>query len=323
MALANRFFGALQEFGMTHNVVNIETTIVNSGPAHNLPISVVMVSYMTGPALMEAIQAVLQDDDIFELMIVDNGNTESARTRLSSFIQDHDRVRVLQGHGNIGFARGCNYGAHLARGHYILFLNPDAIISGGSARALAKAGGALNTPWIAGGLLRDVNGQEQRGARRGALTPFSAFLGFTALHKVFGRPSIHQENTPMPTGPVKIQTISGACLMMDRPSFNALGGFDEAYFLHVEDIDICRRARLAGGDVCFVPHATAMHYGSTSKVHRLKIEHEKLKGFIRYFWNYKAGLMPKILTALMTPFMAFAILGRAVFLIIRQAIMGR
>ncbi len=308
---------------MAHNVVQITSIQTHTDLAQNLPISVIMVSYMTGPALMEAIQAVLRDDDISELIVVDNGNTESARVRLAALLHDKDRVRILQGHGNIGFARACNYGAQLARGHYLLFLNPDAIISETSARALANCGANLNGPWITGGLLRDINGKEQRGARRGALTPMSAFLGFTGFNKLLRRKAIHQENEPMPLRPVKIQTISGACLMMDRPSFDKLGGFDERYFLHVEDIDICRRARLAGGDVCFVPHATAMHYGSTSAVPRLKVEYEKLKGFLRYFWNYKTGIVPKILTAFAAPFITIAILGRMCLLIVRQMFLGR
>jgi len=320
---------------MTHNVVNLtsmggnnngaptSTLNASSDPAQTLPISVIMVSYMTGPALMEAIQAVLQDDDISELIIVDNGNTESARVRLSAFLQEDARIRFLQGHGNIGFARGCNYGAQLAAGHYLLFLNPDAIISHGAARRLANCGGGLAAPWITGGLLRDINSQEQRGARRGALTPLSAFTGFTGLHKFLRFKSIHRENEPMPTGAVHMQTISGAFMMMDRPSFDKIGGFDTAYFLHVEDIDICRRARLAGGDVYFVPSATVMHYGSTSRAHRLKVEFEKLKGFVYYFWNYKSGPVPKILTALATPLMAAAILGRALFMSLRHALIGR
>jgi len=78
-------------------------------------------------------------------------------------------------------------------------------------------------------------------------------------------------------------------------------GFDERYFLHVEDIEICRRARQMGGQVGFVPGAVVMHYGSTSDVPRIWIENEKLKGFLRYFWNYTPGIMPKILTILAAP----------------------
>lgn len=291
--------------------------------ARKKPISVIMVSYMTGPALVEAIHAVLDDRDIHELIIVDNGNTESARARLSSFLVTRKRVRFIQGHGNIGFARGCNYGASLATGHYFLFLNPDAIIAQGAARRLADSSAGLAQPWISGGLLRDIEGKEQRGSRRGKLTPMSAFFSFTGLHKLAGLKSIHKDRDPMPSEPTAMETISGAFMMMDRPSFEAIGGFDENYFLHVEDIDICRRARAAGGDILFVPNASVMHYGSTSKVSPMKVEFEKLKGFIYYFWNYRAGFMSKFLTALATPFMTAALMGRAAYLTLRVAAIGR
>lgn len=291
--------------------------------ARKRPISVVMVSYMTGPALMEAIIAVLADRDVHELIVVDNGNTESARARLSELTARRTRVRFLQGHGNIGFARACNYGANLATGHYLLFLNPDAVISKGAARQLANAGDGLVEPWITGGLLRDEKGQEQRGARRRALTPLSALVGFVPILEVIpGLRSIHREIDPLPLHPVQIDTISGACLMTDRPSFEKMGGFDERYFLHVEDIEICRRARQMGGQVGFVPGATVMHYGSTSNVPRVWIEKEKLKGFLRYFWNYTPGLTSKVLTVLAAPFMAVAIVGRAYVLSFRSALMG-
>ena len=291
--------------------------------ARKRPISVVMVSYMTGPALMEAINAVLDDRDIHELIVVDNGNAESARARLSELTAKRNRVRFLQGHGNIGFARACNYGANLATGHYILFLNPDAVIAKGAARQLANAGDCLIEPWITGGLLRDETGQEQRGARRRALTPLSALVGFLPiLEKIPGLKSIHREVDPLPIEPVQIDTISGACLMTDRPSFEKMGGFDERYFLHVEDIEICRRARQLGGEVGFVPGAVAMHYGSTSNVPRIWIEKEKLKGFLRYFWNYTPGIAPKILTILAAPFIAVAIVGRAYALTLKAALFG-
>lgn len=291
--------------------------------ARKRPISVVMVSYMTGPALLEAIIAVLADRDIHELIVVDNGNTESARARLSELTAKQTRIRFLQGHGNIGFARACNYGANLATGHYLLFLNPDAIISKGAARKLANAGDSLVEPWITGGLLRDQKGKEQRGARRRALTPLSALVSFVPFLEIIpGLQSIHRESDPLPDQPIQIETISGACLMTDRPCFERMGGFDERYFLHVEDIEICRRARQLGGEVNFVPGATVMHYGSTSNVPHVWIEKEKLKGFLRYFWNYTPGFASKVATILAAPFMAMAILGRAYFLSIKSALAG-
>lgn len=296
---------------------------VHPDQARKRPISVVMVSYMTGPALMESILAVLADRDIFELIVVDNGNTAPSRARLSELTATRNRVRFIQGHGNIGFARACNYGARLATGYYMLFLNPDAIIAKGAARQLANAGDCLVEPWLTGGLLRDIEGKEQRGGRRAALTPASALVGFLPfLEKIPGLRSVHREGDPMPSAPSQMETISGACMMTDRPSFDKMGGFDERYFLHVEDIELCRRARQMGGQVGFVPGATVMHYGSTSNVPRVWIEREKLKGFLRYFWNYTPGPMSKILTVMAAPFMATAIMGRAYLLSMKAALSG-
>jgi len=285
-------------------------------------ITVIMVSYMTGPALFEAVGAVLDDPDIFELILVDNGSNEAGRQSLGRIVAKDDRVRLIQGQGNIGFAKGCNYGAEFARGDLYLFLNPDAIISAGSARRLAECGKSLEMPWIVGGLLRNIDGREQRGSRRRELTPLSAFVSFTGLHKIPGIRSIHMENEPVPMVPEEVAVVSGAFMMMCRSSFEEIGGFDEEYFLHVEDIDVCRRARELGGQVLFHPKASVMHYGSTSAVRRQKVEWEKLKGFIYYFRKYAKGKRGKLMAWLSIPFMTAAIMGRAWYLVLRQAFRG-
>ncbi len=282
-----------------------------------------MVSYHTGAPLLEAVQAVLADPDILELVLVDNGNTVMAREKLWAFAQNERRLRIAQGQGNIGFSRACNYGARLSKGDYLLFLNPDAVIDKGAAMRLADCGEHLNRPWIAGGFLQTVNGSEQRGTRRGKLTPLSAIVSFTPLHKLPGLKSMHLvEAEPCPSRPKHIPVVSGACLMMDRQSFDILGGFDEQYFLHVEDIDICTRARKAGGDVYFVPGAKALHYGSTSNERIQKVEYEKFKGFIRYFRSYSSKWWARIFLVLAAPFMFAAIMGRAWWIAIRAVWRG-
>ena len=285
-------------------------------------ISVVVVSYYTGAALFECLQAVLADPDVFELILVDNGNPETTRARLWSFAKSRARIRVLQGQGNVGFGRACNYGARLAKGDFILFLNPDAIIEKGAVLKMAERGETLRRPWVLGGFLQTINGTEQRGSRRRALTPLSAVISFTPLHKLPWFQSIHMGSDERPNEPQNVPIVSGACLMMDRESFDQLGGFDENYFLHVEDIDLCRRAGLAGGQVYSLPDAKVMHYGSTSQVRIQKVEFEKFKGFVRYFWSFSSKLWAKILLILAVPFMFAAIMGRAWWLALRSVWSG-
>lgn len=285
-------------------------------------ISVVMVSYHTGAPLWEAMQAVLADDDILELILVDNANSPAVRKRIWEFAKDRPRLRLVQGQRNVGFGRACNYGARLAKGEYILFLNPDAVILKGSAMAMADCGENLQQPWITGGFLETISGHEQRGARRDKLTPLNAFVSFTPLHKIPGFKSIHLEHTPRPTEPVAMPTVSGACMMMDRGSFEKLSGFDPRYFLHVEDIEICARVRKEGGDVFFVPSAKVMHYGSTSDARVQNVEYEKLKGFLRYFWDYSPKWWARLMVIATAPFMSLAIMGRAWWLAIRAVWRG-
>jgi len=281
-----------------------------------------MVCYMTGPALSEAVGAVLDDSDIYELILVDNGSTEAGRQSINRLIANDDRVRLLQGQGNIGFAKGCNYGATFASGDVYLFLNPDAVISPGSARRMAECGLTQDRPWIVGGLLRDIEGKEQRGSRRRKLSPLSAFVTFTGAHRLPGLKSIHMESETFPSAPEDVDVVSGAFMMTCRRSFEAIGGFDEGYFLHVEDIDICRKTIEMGGRVIFHPKASVMHYGSTSNVRRQQVEFEKLKGFIYYFKKYAKTGPAKLVAYASIPFMGAAIMGRAWYLALRQAFKG-
>lgn len=256
----------------------------------------VMVSFHTGPALHAAIKAVLADPDITELILVDNGNSATVRAAVYELIENEPRVRLVQGHGNIGFGRACNYGAQLSAADHILFLNPDTQIERGAVSALAEAGERLTEPWIAGGLLINDQGAEQRGSRRGVLTVKTLFGGFNR----------HAE--PLPDTAVPQATISGAFFMMSRAGFNQLGGFDPAYFLHVEDIDICRRARLAGGQVYSVPNARSVHIGGTSAASSIFVNWHKYKSFLRYFWTEKGWLAKPLTVFLAIPLAGYLFL---------------
>lgn len=275
-------------------------------------ITVVMVSYNTGPCLLDALKAATADPDIAEIILVDNGNPSEARRRIQELAFGLGKVRLLQGHGNVGFAKACNYGAALAQTDTLLFLNPDAVIETGAAKIMQDAAEDRVRPWIVGGLIVDEKGQELRGARRGVLNFRSALSTFTPLRFLPGLPRFNRQDEPMPDGPAPMPTISGAMLMTDRTSFDRLGGFDEGYFLHVEDIAICRTARALGGEVIFVPEARALHHGATSDVSSLTVERHKLKSFLRYFWTDPSP-MAKLKTVLIAPLIAMALLGRWLF----------
>jgi N-acetylglucosaminyl-diphospho-decaprenol L-rhamnosyltransferase len=255
-------------------------------PSEPPAVSVLMVVYRTGPALFETIARVLAEPMVDEFVVVDNGSSPQDEIQLREIAEREPRFRLVQGHGNIGFARGCNLAAGAAKGRHLIVLNPDAYLQPGCVAALIEAARDFPGPCVVGARILNADGSEQRGARRGEVTPVTTLLSLSHLARVLpflGKFEIHWEAEAPPEGPVAVPTISGACFYMSREDFRALGGFDEGYFLHVEDIDLCWRARRAGGSVVFAPQAQVMHLGSTSRAHSLVVEFHKGRGLTRYF----------------------------------------
>ena len=258
-------------------------------------VSAIVVSYFTGPVLPRALAALRAQPGLMEVILVDNGNfpgdVEAACTGEGA------PVRVLSGHGNIGFAAGCNLGAKSARGEFLLILNPDAVMpDGGLARLLSDAA-ELERPWLMGAKLVGPDGAEQQGSRRRVLTPWTAFVEATRLYKLapnhpyFRRFNLHTEECPEDV--IDVPTLSGAVMLTPREDYQAIGGMDERYFLHVEDVDFCLRFSKAGGTVWFNPHVEVLHYKSSSRANPVKIEARKTAGIIRYFHTHFADAYPK------------------------------
>jgi len=147
-------------------------------------VSVVMVVYMTGEALNESLACVLADPLVDELVLVDNGSTPAEAACLRNLAERDARVVLLNGHGNVGFACGANLGARRATGEVLVFLNPDAFLQAGCIAELACAIEGRPTPTIVGGRVLNADRTEQRGARRGDITPFSALLSLSRLSRL-------------------------------------------------------------------------------------------------------------------------------------------
>ena len=258
-------------------------------------VSVVIVTYQTGDVLFDCIQSVLAAPDVDELVLVNHGNPPETVARLEALAAREAKLCLVDTHANLGFARGCNIGVRASRGAHLLFLNPDAILRPGDAARLVETAQGRAEPYIIGARILDMDGAEQRGGRRGALTPISALAGFVGLGGAF-----HREREPLPEAAVPMPTVSGAAMLMSRAGFDQLGGFDEGYFLHVEDIDICKRARDAGGEVVFEPRVAVAHVGSTSQISALRVEVFKALGLSRYVAQH-GGPLGALWGMLLTP----------------------
>jgi hypothetical protein len=278
-------------------------------------VSVVMVVYMTGEALSQSLACVLKDPLVDELVIVDNGSRPIEAEALKALAARDPRVVLVAGHGNVGFARGANLGARRASGDVLVFLNPDAFLQPGCVAELAREIDGRPVPCLVGGRVLNADRTEQRGGRRGDITPVSALLSISGLaRKIPGwrRFEVHWEDEALPDHAVPAPTISGACFCMRREDFDAVKGFDEKYFLHVEDVDLCWRVRQAGGEVLFHPRAEVVHLGGTSHTSPLKVEFHKGVGLARFFRKRAVGAGQRAAAVLLSPFVVVAALVRPI-----------
>ena len=245
--------------------------------------SVVMVSYFTGPVLFQAIDAVLAQQAPIELCLIDNGNPPDVIEKLIALAAADARIHFVTGYGNIGFSRGCNTGARVAEGEYVLFLNPDSVLPPGAIAKVVKQLENLPPRSMVGARLMDDKGRDQRGCRRALLTPGTAMIEALRLGKLFPHARLNYNDEALPSATVPMPAISGAFMFLRREDFWAIGGFDEGYFLHVEDLDLCLRFHRAGGGIYFAPDIVVTHIGATSQATNAFLEKHKARGFVRYF----------------------------------------
>lgn len=276
-------------------------------------ISAVVVTYNSGDILRACLTNLLASAACEEIILVNNGNPDKVLSDLSAWTEAEPRLKLITGHGNIGFGRACNLGAKHATGSMLAFVNPDCMVEPDALAQMALIAAATG-PLLVGGCICDPEGLEQRGARRGALSVWSACVSFLRL----GRPGeqagiwrdFNRNREPLPTSPIETPVVSGALMLTRADAFWQIGGFDEAYFLHVEDIDLCHRYALGGGKVVFHPSARATHIGGTSQTGAWQVESSKLRSFLYYFWKYARPPFGHISVILIAPVLALAMLMR-------------
>lgn len=259
-------------------------------------ISALVVTYRTGPRLHECLYALKGDPDITEIILVDNGNPPVEEAWIERFVAACPKARLIREGDNPGFGTAMNRAAAKASGALLLACNPDCVIKRGAMGPMVEALQGAPRPAIVGGRIFGLDGREERGARRNTLTLWNAIgLGKWTL-----------DDTPEPDGAIRVGAVTGAFFMIHRADYEALGGFDEAYFLHVEDIDFCRRAIEAGGSVTYQPKAGALHYSSTSDAPRSKVRTHKVDSLKRYFRKFAKTPGDKLATVLMVPLIGLA-----------------
>jgi GT2 family glycosyltransferase len=224
-------------------------------------IDVVVVAYRSGATLRGCVEPLAALEHL-RVTVVDNACPDNS----VATIEDLAGVDIVRAPRNGGFAYGCNLGVARGRAPYLLFLNPDARIDAGSLAALTAVVEADPKTALVGPRILDDDGSLAYSLRRFPRLR-STYAKALFLHRLFPLAPWTDELIRDPAAYERADTaewVSGACMLVRRDAYEAIGGFDEGMFLYCEDTDLCLRLWEAGHAVRFEPAALVRHVGGAS-----------------------------------------------------------
>jgi N-acetylglucosaminyl-diphospho-decaprenol L-rhamnosyltransferase len=224
-------------------------------------IDVIVVSYRSRATLRGCVEPLATMPRV-RVTVVDNASPDDSLATIA----DVEGIDVVRAPRNGGFAYGCNLGVARGSAPLLLFLNPDARVDAASLDALVTAMRSDPRAALVGPRILDDDGSLAWSVRRFPRLR-STFAKALFLHRAWPRAAWTDELVRDPAVYERAATaewVSGACMLVRRDAYEAIGGFDEGLFLYCEDTDLCLRLWQAGHTVRFEPAALVHHVGGAS-----------------------------------------------------------
>jgi GT2 family glycosyltransferase len=261
-----------------------------------MKVSIIIVNYNSEMLLHECLKSIYEQtkEVTFEVIVVDNASSDNSRSMVCAEFPD---VRIIESLENTGFSRGNNLGVKAAKGSYLFFLNADAFLIENSIKLLANFldehpyVGAVG-PKI---LYEDRCFQLSSGRLPNLFVELVDKTIYSLLHKwrkVFC-PVIELWHRHTKT----VGWLTGACMMVRKNAFSAIGGFDEKIFMYFEDKDLCKRLNYSGWKVVYYPQTSVIHLlaGSSRATDKKKVNRiyrtSQLYYYLKHLGKLQQGVM--------------------------------
>ena len=217
-------------------------------------VSIVIPHWNNVDVLSECLESISNTDfENFETIVVDNASTDNS---VASVRSNYPNVKLIENDKNYGYAGGCNIGAEAASGDFLIFLNNDTV---------------QEKDWISN-LIKTINSDDKIAAVQPKILNYYDrnvfdYAGGSGGHMDIycfpfarGRIFSFQENDEgQYNNKEKCFWSSGTCFMVRRELFQKSGGFDESFFAHMEEIDLCWRLYAMGFEVWVEPDSVVYH----------------------------------------------------------------
>lgn len=237
------------------------------------PASIIIVNYNGKDFIKECLDSLMASEaSKEEIIAVDNASTDGSPELIKNTFPF---VRLIALEKNIGFAGANNIGAKAASGRYIVFLNPDTVVTAGWLKHLLDVLQSDISVGVAGSKLLLMDDRVNSAGANIVATGGAYDIGFMDTDS-------DKYNKPGPRG-----AVSGAALIVRRDEFLSMGGFDPFYFMYFEDVDLCLRYWLSGRKVLYAPRSVVYHrFGGSAGDDRFSP--------LRVFYGYRNALLNAI-----------------------------
>lgn len=259
-----------------------------------MKLSIIVINYNTKEhtllcihSLLSAYKSNFQKGE-FELIVVDNNSEDDFPAEFTKQFPKQPNLILIKNDKNLGFSGANNEAFKKTSGEYVFFLNSDATIKEGSFSEMITYLKSHQEIGILGTKLVNVNGTDQASA--GVFYSLaSVFLMLIGMER-FGMVR------KSPKTIAKVDWVSGGSMMVTRETFQKLGGFDTGFFMYMEDMDLCFRAKLVGVQTCFYPRTVFIHKGEGSSNRTFAVVH--IYAGLVYFYKMRKSYTEYIMVKL-------------------------
>ena len=255
--------------------------------------SVIIVTYRSSAFIGKCLEQLIVMPKV-EIIVVDNDSQDGTSTLIE---RNFPSIKVIALNENLGFGRACNIGVAASNSSFFVFLNPDAVASPDALKTLVMFLEKHPRAGIVGARLIDPLGRplQSMGERPSLIgLMLDKPMAWVAKHVghrgvlrvLIGKMSVKFR---LPSDPEPVPWVSGAALCCRRSTWDAIGGFDEKFFLYYEDVDLCLRASQAGWEVWHTPEAVVSHQSGASFNGNLDFQKHVYFKNQRYFFQKNCG----------------------------------
>ena len=268
---------------MSGNITNTSPApVVGTDGVGPNDIGVVVVTYSSAATIEACLQRLLAAREVQRVVVIDNASPDDTVAIVSRMVAREPRLVLAANDDNRGFAAGCNQGATAISQPWLAFVNPDLYVERDTLSRLVQHARERAGAGLLGAEMVDEAGHVDPASRR-------ADPSLREQLTSFGR----RDNLYLGRDPAqvlqRVDAVAGSLMLMHTGLFVRVGGFDEGYRLHAEDLDLCRRVREAGYEIVVANDLQVVHVrGVSSRSRPVWVEWHKHRGLWRYFRRFEA-----------------------------------